>query len=253
MSREQVERRLAAILAADIAGYSRLMGADEEGTLSALLACRREILDPKVADIGDASSRRRGMGSWPSSPASSTPLSARWMFRSRSGGAISLSRQDQRLEFRIGINVGDVIIEDGDIFGDGVNIASRDLKVLPSRAASSFRETLTTPSYSRLNAQFRDLGELSLKNIARPVHAFQVMFESDNCADAARAVQETTGASDPHARPRSIAVRPFMVLAEDRGLEFLANGLSGGCHHSSGAGARLLPDFESIVVCLPQS
>jgi adenylate cyclase len=224
MSRERVERRLAAILAADVAGYSRLMGADEEGTLSALLACRREILDPKIAEHRGHVVKTTGDGFLAEFAsvvdAIHCALDVQRHVRERN---VSFPR-DRRLEFRIGINVGDVIFEDGDIFGDGVNIASR-LEGIAEPGGVVVSTIAHDAVISRLNAEFRDLGELSLKNIARPVRAFQVMFESDNCAGAARAVQETIDASDPHARP-SIAVRPFVVLAEDRGLEFLANGLA---------------------------
>jgi adenylate cyclase len=224
MSRERVERRLAAILAADVAGYSRLMGADEEGTLSALLACRREILDPKMAEHRGRVVKTTGDGFLVEfASVVDATLCALDVQRGVKERNISVP-QDKRLEFRIGINVGDVIIEDSDIFGDGVNVASR-LEGIAEPGGVVVSAIARDAVISRLDAEFRDLGELSLKNIARPVRAFQVVFEPANRADAARAVQETISASDPHARP-SIAVRPFAVLAEDRGLEYLANGLA---------------------------
>jgi len=224
MSSERVERRLAAVLAADIAGYSRLMGADEEGTLSALLTCRRDILDPKVAEHRGRMVKTTGDGFLAEFAsvidATLCALDVQHQVRARN---IPVPR-DKRLEFRIGINVGDVIVEDGDIFGDGVNIASR-LESIAEPGGIVVSTIAHDAVNRRMNAEFRDLGELSLKNIARPVRAFQVLFQPDNRADLADAVQETIGASDSHARP-SIAVRPFAVLAEDRGLEFLANGLA---------------------------
>jgi adenylate cyclase len=224
MPRERVERRLAAILAADVAGYSRLMGADEEGTLSALLACRREILDPKMAEHRGRVVKTTGDGFLAEfASVVDATLCALDVQRGVRERNISVP-QDKRLEFRIGINVGDVIIEDSDIFGDGVNVASR-LEGIAEPGGVVVSAIAHDAVISRLDAEFRDLGELSLKNIARPVRAFQVLFESDNRTDAARAVQETVGASDLRARP-SIAVRPFVVLAEDRGLDYLANGLA---------------------------
>jgi adenylate cyclase len=224
MSKEQVERRLAAILAADVAGYSRLMGADEEGTLAALRANRRDFLDLKIAEHRGRIVKTAGDGLLIEFAsvvdATRCALDIQHGMRERN---ISVPR-DKRLEFRIGINVGDVIIENNDIFGDGVNVAAR-LEGIAEPGGIVVSAIAHDAAINRINAEFRDLGELSLKNIARPVRAFQVMFESDNRPNAAWAVQDTIGALGPPERP-SIAVRPFVVLAEDRGLEFLADGLA---------------------------
>ncbi len=183
MSRERVERRLAAILAADVVGYSRLMGADEEGTLSALLACRREILDPMIAEHRGRVVKTTGDGFLAEfTSVLDATLCAVDVQRDVRGRNISVPR-DKRLEFRIGINVGDVIIEDSDIFGDGVNIASR-LEGIAEPGGIVVSTIAHDAVNNRLNAEFRDLGELSLKNIARPVRAFQVLFRSDDRADA---------------------------------------------------------------------
>jgi hypothetical protein len=132
--------------------------------------------------------------------------------------------QGKRLEFRIGINVGDVIIEDTDIFGDGVNVAAR-LEGIAEPGGIVISAVAYDAAINRIKAEFRDLGELSLKNIARPVRAFQVMFLADTGPNAARPAHDTFSALGPSEKP-SIAVRPFAVLAEDQGLEFLANGLA---------------------------
>jgi adenylate cyclase len=224
MSKEQVERRLAAILAADVAGYSRLMGADEEGTLASLRAHRRDFLDLKIAEHRGRIVKSAGDGLLIEFAsvvdATRCALDLQHGMKERN---ISVP-QDKRLEFRIGINVGDVIIEDGDIFGDGVNVAAR-LEGIAEPGGIVISAIAHDAAINRINAKFRDLGELSLKNIARPVRAFQVMFESENRPNAAWVVQDTIGALGPPERP-SIAVRPFAVLAEDRGLEFLATGLA---------------------------
>jgi adenylate cyclase len=224
MSKEQVERRLVAILAADVAGYSRLMGADEEGTLASLRAHRRDFLDLKVAEHRGRIVKSAGDGLLVEFAsvvdATRCALDVQRGMKERN---ISVP-QDNRLEFRIGINVGDVITEDGDIFGDGVNIAAR-LEGIAEPGGIIISAIAHDAAIHRVNAEFRDLGELSLKNIERPVRAFRVMFEPDNRPSAARAVPDTIGALGPPERP-SIAVRPFVVLAEDRGLEFLANGLA---------------------------
>jgi len=224
MSKEQVERRLAAILAADVAGYSRLMGTDEEGTLASLRAHRRDFLDLKIAEHRGRIVKTAGDGlliEFASAvDATRCALDVQQGMKERN---ISVP-QDKRLEFRIGINVGDVIIEDNDIFGDGVNIAAR-LEGIAEPGGIVISAIAHDAAINRINAEFRDLGGLSLKNIAPPVRAFQVMFEADNRPNASWAVRDTIGAPGPPDRP-SIAVRPFVVLAEDRGLEFLATGLS---------------------------
>ena len=134
--------------------------------------------------------------------------------------------EDKRLEFRIGINVGDVIIEDDDIFGDGVNVAAR-LEGIAEPAGIAISANVYELVRNRVKAGFRDLGELSLKNIARPVHAFAVIVQSGAAAqeadDVPQLARQPVGVRDQGV---SIAVRPFMVLSEDRGLEFLANGLA---------------------------
>jgi adenylate cyclase len=224
MSKERVERRLAAILAADVAGYSRLMGADEEGTLASLQAHRRDFLDLKIVEHRGRIVKTAGDGLLIEFAsvvdATRCALDVQHGMRERNISA----PQDKRLEFRIGINVGDVIIEDNDIFGDGVNVAAR-LEGIAEPGGIVISATAHDAAINRVNAEFRDLGELSLKNIARPVRAFQVMFESDNRPKAAWATENKIVAPGPGEKP-SIAVRPFVVLAEDRGLEFLATGLA---------------------------
>ena len=224
MSKEQVERRLAAILAADVAGYSRLMGADEEGTLAALWAHRRECLDLKIAEHRGRIVKTTGDGFLIEFAsvvdAARCALDVQRGIRERNAALSG----NKRLEFRIGINVGDVIVEDNDIFGDGVNVAAR-LEGIAEPGGIVISAIAHDAVINRVNAEFRDLGELSLKNIKRPVRAFQVMFESGNRANVDGAAQE---AVSPFGAPErsSIAVRPFRVLSDDRGLEFLANGLA---------------------------
>ena len=115
-------RRLAAILAADVAGYSRLIGADEEGTLNRLRSIRTEVVDPSIAQYRGASSKLPGTACWSSSPVSSMPCGVRLRFSRRSP---SETRVDSRIELRVRINLGDVIVDGDDVYGDGVNIAAR--------------------------------------------------------------------------------------------------------------------------------
>jgi len=224
MAEARVERRLVAVLAADVAGYSRLMGSDEEGTLAALRAHQRELLDPKIAEFRGRIVKTTGDGLLIEfgSVVDATRC-AMDIQRGMTERNVSVP-PDKRLEFRIGINVGDVIVEDNDIFGDGVNVAAR-LEGIADPGGIVISASAHDAVINRLTAQFRDLGALSLKNIERPVRAFQVMFESGDRAnaDVIRGVSPQTGGPT---EGLSIAVRPFIVLSEDRGLEFLANGLA---------------------------
>src|SRR5436853_1650294 len=125
MAEERVERRLAAILAADVAGYSRLMGADEEGTLAALKAIRREVSDPKVAEHRGRVVKTTGDGLLVEFPSVVDAVRCAVQVQCAMAQRNAEIPQERRIAFRIGINLGDVIIEDEDIYGDGVNVAAR--------------------------------------------------------------------------------------------------------------------------------
>src|SRR6266480_3749531 len=139
----RVERRLAAILAADVAGYSRLMGVDEEGTLECLKALRRELLEPQIAEHKGRIVKTTGDGA------------------------------DSRIELRIGINLGDVIVEGDDLYGDGVNIAAR-IEALADPGGVFVSNTVHDHVRDRLPFLFEDLGEQQVKNIVRPVRVYRV-------------------------------------------------------------------------------
>ena len=174
MATERVERRLAAILAADIAGYSRLMGADEEGTLARLRAHRCELIDLKIAEHRGRVVKTTGDGILVEFGSVVDAL--------RSGSEIQRgiaernaeTAVDSRIEFRIGIHQGDIIIEDGDIFGDGVNVAAR-LEGLADPGGICVSARVQEDAAGKLDLAFEDMGEQSLKNIARPVRAFRVV------------------------------------------------------------------------------
>src|SRR5277367_2685587 len=125
MSEARVERRLAAILAADVAGYSRLMGVDEEGTLASLKACRRELIDPKVAEHCGRMVKTPGDGALVEFASAVDAVRCAVEIQRVMVERNAAIPEDRRIEFRIGINVGDVIIDEGDIYGDGVNVAAR--------------------------------------------------------------------------------------------------------------------------------
>jgi adenylate cyclase len=161
-------RRLAAILAADVAGYSRLIGADEGGTLQALKAIRAELIDPTIAAHNGRLVKTTcdgllvEFGSVVDALRCATEVQAGMAERNATTPA------DNRTEFRIGINVGDIVVEDGDIFGDGVNVAAR-LEALAEPGGICVSARVQEDAAGRLDHVFEDLGEQQLKNIVRPV------------------------------------------------------------------------------------
>ena len=166
-------RRLAAILAADVAGYSRLMGADEEGTLERLKALRRELLDPKIAEHKGRIVKTTGDGLLVEFAsvvdAVRCAVAVQQAMAERNTGVAA----DSRIELRIGINLGDVIVEGDDLYGDGVNIAAR-IEALADAGGVFVSNTVHDQVRDRLPFVFEDLGEQQVKNIARPVRVYRV-------------------------------------------------------------------------------
>jgi adenylate cyclase len=216
---ERVERRLAAILAADVAGYSRLVGADEEGTLAALKAIRRELGDPKIAEHRGRIVKTTGDGLLVEFP--SVVDAVRCAVDVQRGMAarnadLPVARQ---IQFRIGVNLGDVIIEDGDILGDGVNVAAR-LEALAEPGGICVSRVVRDQVRDRIDLAFEDLGERQLKNIARPVRVYRVQPQSP-------LVQTRVGAEPPLPLPEkpSLAVLPFHNMTGDPEQEYFVDGM----------------------------
>ncbi|HEV8677864.1 MAG TPA: adenylate/guanylate cyclase domain-containing protein, partial [Stellaceae bacterium] len=177
MSEAPVERRLAAILAADVVGYSRLMGADELGTLRALRACRRELVDPAIAARHGRIVKTTGDGllaEFASAVDAVTCAIAMQRGAARRNKGVA---DDKRLVFRVGINLGDIIHEANDIFGDGVNVAAR-LETLCEPGGICISRAVRDQVRDKLPVAFADLGEQTVKNIARPVRAFGLTAEA---------------------------------------------------------------------------
>src|SRR5262244_3463933 len=176
MSDQVPHRRLAAILAADVAGYSRLMGADEEGTLARLKAHRRELIDPKITEHRGRIVKTTGDGLLVEFSSVVDALRCATEIQNAMAESNAGIAAEKRLEFRMGINVGDIVVEDGDIFGDGVNVAARLENLAdPGRICVSAR--VQEDAAGRLDLTFDDLGDQSLKNIARPIHVYRVRLE----------------------------------------------------------------------------
>ena len=217
MSEHRVERRLAAILAADVAGYSRLMGADEEGTLARLNARRREFLEPTVAKHRGRVVKRTGDGILvefvSAVDATRCAIEVQHGMAQRNIGVTD----EQRIEIRIGVHVGDIIIEEGDIFGDGVNIAAR-LESVAQPGGLCISEDAYRQVRDKLDANFLDSGERQLKNIARPVRIYE--FYPDTSPAGKTPASELARPDKP-----SIAVLPFQNMSGDAEQEYFADGM----------------------------
>jgi adenylate cyclase len=209
-------RRLAAILAADVAGYSRLMGADEEGTLAALKAIRRELSDPKVKEHRGRIVKTTGDGLLVEF--ASVVDAVRCAVEMQQGMAERNAEvpEKRRIEFRIGINLGDIILDDDDIYGDGVNIAAR-LEALAEPGGICVSRVVHDQVRDKLDLAFEDMGEQQVKNIARPVHVWRLRLGA----------KPAVSASAPLALPDkpSIAVLPFANMSGDPEQEYFADGM----------------------------
>jgi adenylate cyclase len=166
-------RRLAAILAADVAGYSRLIGADEEGTLERLKAIRAELIDPKISEHRGRIVKTTGDGLLVEFASVVAALRCGTEWQRGMADYNTVVPSDNRIEFRIGINTGDVVVEDGDILGDGVNVAAR-LEGLADPGGICVSARVQEDAEGRLDLTFDDLGDQNLKNIARPVRVYRV-------------------------------------------------------------------------------
>ena len=214
MAEARVERRLAAILAADVAGYSRLMGVDEEGTLAALKADRRKIIDPKIAEHRGRIVKTTGDGALVEFASAVDAVRCAMEIQRAMAERNAAVPEDRRIEFRIGINVGDIIIDEGDIYGDGVNIAAR-VETLASPGAICLSENAYQQMKGKLTLDVSDMGEQQLKNIAQPVRVYRVRL------DGATATVAPTLPDKP-----SIAVLPFANMSGDPEQEYFADGIS---------------------------
>src|SRR5437899_2804379 len=218
-------RRLAAILAADVSGYSRLMGADEEGTLERLKARRRELVDPKIAEHHGRIVKTTGDGmlvefaSVVDAVRCAVEVQQAMPERNTGVGA------DSCIELRIGINLGDVIVEGDDLYGDGVNIAAR-IEALADAGGVLVSNTVHDHVRDRLPFVFEDLGERQVKNIARPVRVYRVRPEGPlPPAGETPAVQPSAAPPLPLPDKPSIAVLPFQNMSGDAEQEYFADGM----------------------------
>ena len=222
MAEERVDRRLAAIFAGDIAGYGRLMGADEEGTLRQLKGHRKELVDPKITEHRGRIVKTTGDGmlvefvSVVDAVRCAVDIQRGMLERN------SNVPTEKSIQFRIGINVGDIIIDGDDIYGDGVNVAAR-LEALADPGGIMVSRVVHDQVQDKLGFEFDDMGEQAVKNIARPVSVHRVHLTEQ----APKSVASTAGKVERTASERpSIAVLPFVNMSGDTEQESFADGIS---------------------------
>lgn len=216
-----MKHRLAAVLAADMAGYSRLMGLDEDGTVARLRTHRIELIDPVIAKNQGNIIKTTGDGMLVEFQSVADAVRCAVEIQERMARRNSDVPEDRRIQFRIGINLGDIIFQDGDIFGDGVNIAAR-LEQLAEVGGICVTTAVHDQVADRLTVTFEDLGEKALKNIQRPIRVFRVVLDAPPKTISRG---ETNPAASAVMKP-TIAVLPFANMSGDTEQEFFVDGLT---------------------------
>jgi adenylate cyclase len=214
-----MERRLTAILAADVVGYSRLMGTNEAGTLAAVKTLRTDFIEPKIAEHQGRIVKLTGDGMLVEFPSVVSAVACAVDIQRGMRTRNTNPPQDARIEFRMGINLGDVIVEGGDIFGDGVNVAARLESIAPV-GGITVSQSVCDHVGNRLGLTFENMGERRLKNIERPIRVYSISLDTPVTA------QDDGAASAHPAEKPSIAVLPFINMSGDPEQEYFSDGIT---------------------------
>ena len=212
-----MERRLTAILAADVVGYSRLMGANEVGTLQSLQHHQAELVEPEVARHAGRIVKLTGDGLLVEFASVVNAVECAAAIQRAMPERNADVPEDRRIEFRVGINMGDVIVEGDDLFGDGVNVASR-IEGVARSGGIAVSQSVRDYVGNRLDVAFEDRGEQQLKNIAEPIRVYDVLLERGEAAAVAPGAAVTD-------KP-SIAILPFTNMSGDQEQEYFSEGIT---------------------------
>ncbi len=220
-----MERRLIAILAADVVGYSRLMGVDEAGTLERLKSLRKELVQPKIAERKGRIVKLMGDGLLAEFPSVVEAVQCAVDIQKSMIGRESDLPEERRIKLRIGVNLGDIIVEGSDIYGDGVNVAAR-LEGIASPDGICVSGTVFDHVKSKVGLDFADLGEQQVKNIDQPVQVYRIVLDGE--AAASEAAENFAGRAAVLELPDnpSIAVLPFTNMSGDPEQEFFSDGIT---------------------------
>ena len=215
-----MQRRLAAILSADVVGYSRLMGEDEAGTLNALKAHRKACIDPAIEAHQGRMVKLMGDGALVEFASVVDAVQCAAAVQDGIAARNAEVPADKRIEFRIGVNLGEVIVEGDDIYGDGVNVAAR-LQEMCTPGGVAVSAVVFDQVDGKMDLAFDDLGEKRAKNIAKPLRVYSVLLDGADRADGARPTEPLALPDKP-----SIAVLPFTNMSGDAEQAYLADGIT---------------------------
>jgi adenylate cyclase len=220
MSQERVQRRLAAIIAVDVVGYSKMMGRDEAGTLARLKQLRAEFLHPKVVEYGGRIVKTTGDGTLIEFASAVDAVAHAVDVQRGMADRNKTLPYDQQIQLRVGINVGDIIIDEDDIYGDGVNVAAR-LEALAEPGGICLSARVYDYIRDRLDVAYDDLGDQAVKNIADPIHVYRVRL-----SESAPPRVTEVASSLPLPNKPSIAVLPFVNMSGDSEQEYFVDGIT---------------------------